>query len=785
MFPIRAHQYFDLVTNVQILVTPIRIRRDRTVGSGPLVRRLAIAIAALVIALGSSYFAVFGATAGWPTYQHDPQRSGADPDTPQIASISPNWTTQLDGQLYAQPLVSGNTVYAATENNTVYALNPANGSVIWQQHLSTPASLSQLPCGNINPYGITGTPVVDQSSGVLYAVALQSSPTVHHELYALNVNAGGAVLHHFPIDAPGSDPTIQGQRGALALASGEVYVTYSGRAGDCGSYVGRVVGASTSDTTGSSVISYALPNTSRGGIWAAPSVDGSGNVYVATGNSNATGSTPDRGESVVRLSAQLGELDFFTAPEFANLNSTDTDIGSIGPILLQNGWILQSGKSGFGYLLNSAALGHLGGQMFEAEICDPNQEATGWGAYLAPSTVFIPCTSALKAVHIQTNGTPGFSVSTIRSGYGGAPGASPPILSGGVLWNLDTGNKLLLGFDPTTGATLFSQPLAGTPDHFAAPSAGAGNILVPAGSMLEAFAVSGGTPPSPTPTATATLVPPTPTATATSVPPTPTATATTAAATATPTSTAPAQATYSSHATVTPGAVAPGTSATITSSVTSSQALHALVDVEVYDPSWNKVFQQFWDNQSFAAGQTLTFTSTWPVAATAPLGKYTVMIGVFSPGWGTLYNWNGAAATFAVAQAPTATPTPTRTPTPLPTNTPTVNPNSARSFTTSASASPPSVTRGAGVSITTSVTSSSATKALVDVEIYDASWHKVFQQFWDNQSFAAGQTQTYQSAWTVPTTAATGTYTLMVGVFSPGWGSIYAWNSAAAHITVN
>jgi outer membrane protein assembly factor BamB len=152
------------------------------VGSGRLVRRLAIATITLVTALATSYFAVLGATTGWPTYQHDVARSGQDPDTPQVASINPNWTTQLDGQLYAQPLVSGSVVYAATENNTVYALNSASGGVLWQQHLSTPASLSQLPCGNIDPYGITGTPVLDQSSGVLYAVALQSSPTVHHEL---------------------------------------------------------------------------------------------------------------------------------------------------------------------------------------------------------------------------------------------------------------------------------------------------------------------------------------------------------------------------------------------------------------------------------------------------------------------------------------------------------------------------------------------------------------------------------------------------------------------------
>jgi outer membrane protein assembly factor BamB len=601
--------------------------------------RLTVSLLAVAALLGGSYYAVLGATTGWSTYQHDAARNGADPDTPSVTGVAASWNTQLDGQLYAQPLVSGNVVYAATENNTVYALDASTGAVMWQQHLAAPASLSQLPCGNINPYGITSTPVLDTNTGVLYAVALQSSPSVHHELYALNVNGAGAVLHHFAIDAPGSDPTIHGQRGALALANGRVYVVYSGRAGDCGSYVGRVVAASTSDSTGASVISYALPNTGRGGIWAAPSVDSGGSVYVATGNSNATGSTRDRGESVVKLGPTLNEIDYFTAPEWSNLNSTDTDIGSIGPILLSNGWILQGGKSGAGYLLNSARLGHVGGQLFEGQICDSGQQATGWGAYLAPDTVFVPCTSALKAVHIQTSGTPGFTVSTVRSGYGGHPGASPPILSGGVLWNLDVGNRLLLGFDPSTGQNRFSQPLAGTPDHFAAPSSGAGHILVPAGSILEAFALSsGGATPTSTPTSRPTSTPTsratsTPTAKPTAIPPAkPTATATAAP-----------RATYSSRASVSPNPVSRGATAAITANVTSTQASTALVDVEVYDASWHRVFQQSWDNRSFAAGQSQRFRATWSVPSSSATGTYTVMVGVFSPGWGTVYNWNNAA----------------------------------------------------------------------------------------------------------------------------------------------
>jgi hypothetical protein len=296
--------------------------------------------------------------------------------------------------------------------------------------------------------------------------------------------------------------------------------------------------------------------------------------------------------------------------------------------------------------------------------------------------------------------------------------------------------------------------------------------------------LTGGTPPTNTPT-------PGP-ATAT-----PTATAVIAStATPTPTTTV-GQATYSSRATTSPASVARGATLSITSSVTSSKASNALVDVEVYDPAGTRVFQQFWDNQAFTAGQTRTFPSTWQVPAGAALGTYSITIGVFSPGWGTVYNWNAAAGSFGVTATavatstptlvPTNTPTarPTNTPTPLPVNTATPVATSTqapvqRSYTTSASASPATATRGTStVSIQASVKSATASSALIDVEVYNASGALVSQRVWDAQAFTAGQTRTFTTTWAVPLTASPGTYTIKVGVFSPGWGTLYSWNNQA------
>ena len=58
-------------------------------------------------------------------------------------------------------------VIAVTESNNVYALNAATGAIIWQRNVGTPVT-SGLPCGNISPLGITGTPIVDLTSRSLF-----------------------------------------------------------------------------------------------------------------------------------------------------------------------------------------------------------------------------------------------------------------------------------------------------------------------------------------------------------------------------------------------------------------------------------------------------------------------------------------------------------------------------------------------------------------------------------------------------------------------------------------
>src|SRR5438876_4568741 len=93
------------------------------------------------------------ATDDWVTYHHDNGRSGAGAAQPAATTLTRSWQADLDGAVYGEPLVLGDRVFAATENDTVYGLDAASGATLWTRHVGTPVPKSKLPCGNIDPLG--------------------------------------------------------------------------------------------------------------------------------------------------------------------------------------------------------------------------------------------------------------------------------------------------------------------------------------------------------------------------------------------------------------------------------------------------------------------------------------------------------------------------------------------------------------------------------------------------------------------------------------------------------
>lgn len=414
------------------------------------------------------------ASFNWPTYHGDAARTGAVAGPPWNG-VEAAWSSeQLDGDVYAEPLVVGGRIIAATENNSVYALDASSGKALWQTRLGDPMSGSSLPCGDIDPSGITGTPVVDPATGLAYVVAFVRPG--HHVLAALDLS-DGAVRFQRPIDPPGANPLVEQQRAALALANGRVYVAFGGLFGDCGDYHGWVV-ASNADGSGD-LLSYRVA-ASKAGIWAppGPSIDSSGILYVATGNSDATGSTPDDGDSVLKLSPDLQRLDSFTPTDWAAHNARDQDLGSSSPVLVDGGVIFEAGKPGVGYLLRASSPGGVGGQAASTAVCSG---AYGGSAYQS-GVVYVACRDGLAAVRVDV-ATPALSVAW----HGPRFNAGPPIIAGGLVWTVDIGSGELYGLDPADGSPKVREAV-GKVMHFTTPAADPSHLYLAADRRIVAFA---------------------------------------------------------------------------------------------------------------------------------------------------------------------------------------------------------------------------------------------------------------------------------------------------------
>lgn len=289
------------------------------------------------------------------------------------------FTDSVDAQVYAQPLyvenlsLSGgthNVVFVCTESNSVYAFNADTaGPAYWHVKLGTP--YTPPTCTDLIPVvGITGTPVIDLSSGTLYVdTKLASGPA--HKLHALDITTGNEKFGGPVTIATNSvfNATLEHQRPGLVLLNGLIYVGLGSHC-DQGSYHGFVLSFNATNLSQVSTFNV-TPTGSEGAVWSggmAPAVDASGNLYIMTGNGTFDGSA-NFGESFVKLNGSLSVQDYATPSNWSSLNSGDTDLGSGGPVLLPTHYVVGMGKDGKMYLADITNMGHVGGfvQVFQAQ----------------------------------------------------------------------------------------------------------------------------------------------------------------------------------------------------------------------------------------------------------------------------------------------------------------------------------------------------------------------------------------------------------------------------------
>jgi polyvinyl alcohol dehydrogenase (cytochrome) len=402
---------------------------------------------------------VVGGATDWPTYHHDAQRTGVTTATPAFTGFSAGWKAALDGAVYGQPIVLGTTVVAATEGGSLYGLSLSTGAVLWRAHIADPIAQSLLPCGDIDPLGITGTPAYDPSDGLVLAVAETAGG--HHTLAGVSL-ATGTIAFHRTLDPLSGTAIASQQRGAILVANGRVYVAYGGLAGDCASYIGQVVSVA-SDGSGTP-IGWAVPTTREGGIWASPGPveDADGTILVAAGN-GASDTTYDGSDSVTRLSPTLSRLDYFAPSTWANDNDNDLDLGSMSPVLV-GGKVLTAGKRGTAYLLNPTHFGGVGGQLSQLSVCTPFG-----GASVSGNIAYLPCTDGVQAVAVSGN-----SMSVVWHAASDLSGS--PVIASGTVYTTD-GSGSLYALNASSGATEGHISVGSLP-HFASPSLSGSMVLI-------------------------------------------------------------------------------------------------------------------------------------------------------------------------------------------------------------------------------------------------------------------------------------------------------------------
>jgi len=488
-----------------------------------------IALLAAVLAVVLPSHRVLAQQSAVLTYHGDAGRSGnfvvpaLTYEKARALHLDPAFDARVDGHLYAQPLywraASANAamLLTASESNVVQAFDAATGKELWRRSVGQPVPRSALPCGNINPLGITGTPVIDPDTQAIYFnAAVDDASGPHHKLFALSLK-DGSVLPGWPVDVGDAlqksgkhfDPRTQNQRTALTLLDGMVYAGYSGHYGDCGDYHGWVVGFSLHDP--GKVVSFET-KARGGGIWAPGGFPvAGGDLFFATGNTFGARTWSD-GEAVFRVPSDLrrsdNKRDYFAPSDWKSLDASDEDLGGSNPIPVNvsgpggsRALIVALGKDGKAYLLDRDNLGGIGGQL-AAEAVSDDAIRTSPAAYPLGNDMMVAFEGSATQCPGSSRGE-GLTVLKIRSGSppemttawcGAVKGRGSAIVTttegraSPIVWILGAeGDGRLHAFRGDTGAPIVSsQPMSGL-RHFQTLIATQDRLYVGADGRIYAF----------------------------------------------------------------------------------------------------------------------------------------------------------------------------------------------------------------------------------------------------------------------------------------------------------
>ncbi|KAH8649429.1 hypothetical protein BGZ60DRAFT_499074 [Tricladium varicosporioides] len=491
----------------------------------------------------------------------DPSQSGylpnhkIDPNVITGGSFGQIWQFKANipqgspqDQFYAKPLVytpsslGRQVVIAFSEANRIYVLDAINGTLIASRDLSLegegPFKVSDLPtCNDIGQnIGITGTPVIDPTTGTAYFWA---------KSYQISGQSGwqnGAYRFHavdIPtlVERPGFPTNIHGskadnddtrrftggthlQRASLNMVNGVIFAGFGGHC-DLFNYTGWIIGMNGTWNGGGG----------GAGVWQSGSAlasDNSGRLFFATGNGKGptvNQQVPSSGrvhlstlsECIVNLgiagNGSLTQQDYFEPATYLGLDAGDRDLGSGGiclpdPSVFSGGGInrlaITCGKSGDCFVTNADNLGGYkmsasGGDAIVQSLSVPGGGSIFGtvgtypleGGYLYITPVGNP--TFVYSLGFDTSGRPAFTLvgqtAELSPGAVGAGSATITSLNGragtALLWITDTnglrayqavpvnGKIVRVNIPTTPGLTKFSRPAFGDGRYYLPTFSGA------------------------------------------------------------------------------------------------------------------------------------------------------------------------------------------------------------------------------------------------------------------------------------------------------------------------
>lgn len=442
-------------------------------------RKVGLLLAGIAVAFpaGNSLLMAAPPAQEWPLFGYDTARHDASPDTTitqanvtELHSIR----VSLDGTVDSSPIYIGGKLVVTTTYGKTEALDPDTGRVLWR--FTPPSYGSTAGSARIT----NSTPAASTDRTAVYAAAPDG------RIRKLRLSDGKVLW----TTAVTHDPTREKMTSSLNVSHGLVIATTGGYLGDAPPYQGHVVTMSEGNgwiahvwnslcSTRHALIVPRTCGSSDSGIWSrnGAAVDPSnGTLVVATGNAPWNGTT-DWGDSTIVLSPDASRmLRHWTPADAQQLNTSDADIGSTSPGLLEGGYAVQGGKDAKVRLLQLHRLPgvnrRLGGEL--QTIPTPGGSAM----------FSVPAIWKGTWVFLSTDG--GTAAWLLRGGrlhpvWSNGNGGTSPVVAGNLLYV--AGDGAIDVYVPTSGKQVATLPTGRV--HWQSPIVVDGRVVVAEGNAND------------------------------------------------------------------------------------------------------------------------------------------------------------------------------------------------------------------------------------------------------------------------------------------------------------